>query len=306
TGHLVFSTLHTNDAASGITRLVDIGVEPYLISSSVEAFIAQRLIRTLCPECKQPDDSAPVELKELIAGDLKVKPFDIKLFKSKGCPNCNFTGFLGRIAIYEILLMDDEVKDLVMKKVPSTQIKKVAISKGMRTLRQDGWQKVISGLTTPEEVLKTVSAEENKQDKGYQAPDISPGDSSEKEGLPEEELHQRAFHRLNDKVSLHYKVFKGQNELLRRGLKPEQLTVTKNISAGGLLFVSAEPVTVGSILELTLELPDGSENIECFAKVVRTGEKEEGRLYDIAVYFLDISSANRTRLKKYVEILRKG
>ena len=162
TGHLVFSTLHTNDAASGITRLVDIGVEPYLVSSSVEAFIAQRLLRVLCADCKYEDTRAPLELRELIAKDLRISVQEVKVYRAKGCNNCNGTGFFGRIAIYEILLADETIKDLILKKTPSNQIKKVALAQGMRTLRQDGWQKVIAGITTPEEVMKVTPAQELK------------------------------------------------------------------------------------------------------------------------------------------------
>ena len=179
TGHLVFSTLHTNDAASGVTRLVDIGVEPYLLSSSVEAFIAQRLIRTICSGCKLEDKDIPTELKEQIAKDLGLKSSDeVKVFRGKGCPICNQTGFLGRTAIYEILLVDEQIKELIVKKMPSNQIKKMAISKGMRTLRQDGWQKVIAGITTPEEVMKNTSAEDEEasSERKIQVPAFSPED----------------------------------------------------------------------------------------------------------------------------------
>ncbi|MCK4423315.1 MAG: type II/IV secretion system protein, partial [Candidatus Omnitrophica bacterium] len=162
TGHLVFSTLHTNDAASGITRLVDIGVGPYLVASSVEAFIAQRLVRLICPHCKVEDASQPKEIRARIARELKLDLAEkITLFKGNGCKECNFTGFHGRAAIFEILLVDEVIKDLVSKKASSMQIKKKAIERGMQTLRQDGLKKVIAGLTTPEEVMKLTQAEEN-------------------------------------------------------------------------------------------------------------------------------------------------
>ena len=162
TGHLVFSTLHTNDAASGITRLVDIGVGPYLVASSVEAFIAQRLVRLICPHCKVEDASQPKEIRAEIAREFKLDSAqEITLFKGNGCKECNFTGFHGRAAVFEILLVDEVIKDLVSKKASSMQIKKKAIERGMQTLRQDGLKKVIAGLTTPEEVMKLTQAEEN-------------------------------------------------------------------------------------------------------------------------------------------------
>jgi type II secretory ATPase GspE/PulE/Tfp pilus assembly ATPase PilB-like protein len=297
TGHLVFSTLHTNDAASGITRLIDIGVEPYLLASSVEAFIAQRLIRLICPDCKHEDNKAPAELKELIANDLGIKPVEIKICRGKGCPSCNFTGFFGRTAIYEIIIIDDAIKDLIVKKAPAGQIKRAAISRGMRTLRQDGWQKTILGLTTPEEVMKVTSAEEII-DTERKATAFYPAYASE-QAPKASGLDKRAFSRLNSKVNIRYMTFKSQEQLLKRGLTPEQLSVTKDISAGGLLFVSDEPVSIGSILELKIELPYAEEPIECLARVVRIDEQE--KKYNIAVCFLDITNAERARLNKYVE-----
>lgn len=289
TGHLVFSTLHTNDAASGITRLLDIGVEPYLLASSVEAFIAQRLIRVICPDCKYEDKTIPEELKEMIARDLELKSTEVNpvrdrlpeatdrhpqslisngvnIFRGKGCPNCNFTGFFGRTAIYEILPVDEVIKDLIVKKTPSDQIKKIAITRGMRTLRQDGWQKIISGLTTPEEVMKVTSAEEHSRILERKTPIFS-------SHLPNETIshsgsEKRRYQRLNSKINLSYKVFKSKDDLLKRGFWSEQLSVTKDISAGGLLFYADEPLPIGSILELNLELPDGKEPIECLARIV--------------------------------------
>jgi type II secretory ATPase GspE/PulE/Tfp pilus assembly ATPase PilB-like protein len=302
TGHLVFSTLHTNDAASGITRLIDIGVEPFLLASSVEAFIAQRLIRLICPDCKIEDNAAPIELKELIARDISLKSLnEVKIFKGKGCPSCNFTGFFGRTAIYEILPVDEAMKDLILKKATATQIKRLALSKGMRTLRQDGWHKVILGATTPEEVMKVTSAEEyTEEDKNarflpagslkpvtYQVPN------------PDE---KRAYLRLNSKVNLRYKVFDTAEKLLKKGFKPEEFSVTNNLSAGGLVFFSDDMLAVGLILELTIELPDSEEPIGCLAKVVRLEERQDHKGYNVAVCFLDITGAGRSRLGRYIEL----
>jgi len=299
TGHLVFSTLHTNDAASGITRLVDIGVEPYLVASSVEAFIAQRLIRVICPECKYEDNKVPMELKELIAGELGIKAAEVKISRGKGCPNCNFTGFFGRTAIYEILLMDEAIKDSVLKKTPSSQIKKIAVSHGMRTLRQDGWQKTIIGITTPEEVMKVTSIEE--QIEVEKRPPISAVEPFESEVNRPSQFDRRNYVRLSCEANLRYKVFKSQQDLIKRGFSPEQLSVTKDISAGGLVFISNEAVPVGSILELKIELPNGEEPIECLARVVRIEEQELEQRYNVAVCFLDITGAERASLNKYVQ-----
>jgi len=302
TGHLVFSTLHTNDAASGITRLIDIGVEPYLVSSSVEAFIAQRLIRVNCPECKFEDTKAALELKQMIAHDLGMKVDAIKISRSKGCPVCNFTGFFGRTAVYEVILIDDTIKDLIVKKTPSSQIKKAAVASGMRTLRQDGWQKVLLGITTPEEVMKVTSAEEERipeKGQGVQVPTFGSPISSVPE-LPIPIFDSRVFKRLNSKVNIHYRVIKSKDDLVKKGLLPEHLSATRDISAGGLLFVSEEAPPMDAFLELNIELPDGGPAIECLARIIRI-EQAVQRHYNIAVCFLDITGAQRTRLNKYVD-----
>ncbi|MFA5157326.1 MAG: ATPase, T2SS/T4P/T4SS family [Candidatus Omnitrophota bacterium] len=300
TGHLVFSTLHTNDAASGITRLIDIGVEPYLLASSVEAFIAQRLIRVLCPECKYEDKAAPPELKKIIAADLGLRSIDeVKVFKAKGCNSCNFTGFFGRTAIYEILLIDERIRGLILKKTTSEEIKKAAIIRGMRTLRQDGWQKVISGISTPEEVMKVTSAED-KLDKGGKneayANSAPLPEHSEEAFRPDD---KRVYSRLNNKVNLRYSVIKSEEELVKKGYAAEQFSVTKNISAGGLVFVTNDPLPVGSIIELKIELPNRQEPVQCLSRVVRI--EETGGKYNIAVCFLDVTGSQRSLLDKYVE-----
>jgi type II secretory ATPase GspE/PulE/Tfp pilus assembly ATPase PilB-like protein len=301
TGHLVFSTLHTNDAASGITRLIDIGVEPYLVVSSVEAFIAQRLIRLICPDCKYEDKSVPWELKRLIARDLALKSTEeVKVFRGKGCQNCNFTGFFGRTAIYEIILINEEIKDLILKKTPSSQIKKTAIAGGMRTLAQDGWQKTIAGLTTPEEVMRVTSAEDNKEQE-KEAPVVAVEYSSSLTQLPED-LERRVYFRLDSSINIRYKVFRSQEELIKRGFKPDEFSITKNISAGGLVFISSEALPLGSILELNIDLPHGEETVQCLAKVVRVEIVLQNNKFDIAVCFLDLTGAQRARLDKYVKM----
>jgi len=153
TGHLVFSTIHTNDAASGATRLIDIGIEPYLAASSVEAFIAQRLVRLICGHCKEEkkiDDLRP-DLKEMAR-----KSGAAKIYHGRGCKQCAQTGYMGRTGIYEILVMTDEIKKLVSQKVTSDVIKARAVELGMRLLKEDGWEKIATGLTTPEEVLRVT------------------------------------------------------------------------------------------------------------------------------------------------------
>ena len=160
TGHLVFSTLHTNDAASGVTRLIDIGIEPYLIASSVIAFLAQRLVRVICKDCKEQVALSKLGFTE---DQLKAEGFhadpDTSVYRGKGCKSCNQSGYKGRAAIYEILLINEAVKSLILTKAPSHVIKEKAVKLGMHTLKQDGWDKVLAGVTTPEEVLRVTQLE---------------------------------------------------------------------------------------------------------------------------------------------------
>ena len=144
TGHLVFSTLHTNDASSGITRLIDMGVEPYLVASSVQAFVAQRLVRVICPKCKVICEDVADSLKEEIANNLRLSDIsEVKIYKGEGCEFCNNTGYYGRVAIYEILKLDDNIKTAILEKPRSDYIKKKALETGMRSLRQSGWMAVL-------------------------------------------------------------------------------------------------------------------------------------------------------------------
>ncbi len=150
TGHLVFSTLHTNDAAGAVTRLLDMGIEPYLISSTILAFVAQRLVRVICPDCKAVDPE-PVVLEG--ASREQVPP---TVYKGKGCDKCRGSGYRGRLGIYEVLVLDSTVRQLIMQKAPAETIKQKLVSGGWKTMRQDGWEKVAMGTTTPEEVLRVT------------------------------------------------------------------------------------------------------------------------------------------------------
>lgn len=153
TGHLVFSTLHTNDAPSSITRLLDMGVEHFLLSSTVRGILAQRLVRVICPKCKEPDESSPVEIPELSSIRIYSK---IKSFSGKGCDHCAGTGYFGRTGIFELLVIDDDIRRLILKSADSNQIREMGREKGMKTLLEDGIEKVIAGITTVSEVLRVT------------------------------------------------------------------------------------------------------------------------------------------------------
>jgi len=156
TGHLVFSTLHTNDAPGALTRLVDMGVEPYLVASSLEAVLAQRLVRVLCKECKAIDDSPTSAALRTQLGF----PTETILYRSVGCRECRQTGFMGRRAIFEWMDSDNEIRQLVLRNRSSDEIRDAARRAGMRTLAEDGWRLVQLGVTTVEEVLSVTTAKE--------------------------------------------------------------------------------------------------------------------------------------------------
>jgi general secretion pathway protein E len=157
TGHLVLSTLHTNDAPSAITRLINMGMEDYLLSSTIIGILAQRLVRTACPYCRVPSSPDPAVLQEMKMDG--VNPEEIRVFDVKGCPQCGNTGYWGRVGIYELLQVTDDIQKLILEKKDANLIKERARKAGMRTLRQDGWLKVREGITTVSEVLR-VSQEE--------------------------------------------------------------------------------------------------------------------------------------------------
>jgi len=158
TGHLVFSTLHTNDAAGAVSRLLDMGIEPFLVASSVEGLIAQRLVRLLCPECKVPYTPSPEVIARLRVN--KLDTTDAQFMRPAGCEKCRYTGFRGRTAIYEIIKITEDLKQMIVARRPSNEIKQQAIANGMRTIREDGWIKVRQGLTTIDEVLRVTMEDE--------------------------------------------------------------------------------------------------------------------------------------------------
>lgn len=324
TGHLVFSTIHTNDAASGITRLIEVGVEPFLVSSSVVSFVAQRLLRLNCPHCKKESKNYPDEIKEMIKEDLALGSTDkIKIFKGEGCPNCNFTGYFGRTAIYEILTVDEDIQRLIMEKASLSAIRKTAAAAGMRSLRRDGWMKVVKGLTTPDEVLRITQKE---KDYGLPEESIPPvtretgrqvlnpvraagGGASSRPSFftPEEKKEERPsdkriYRRLDDKINIRFKQVEQEKRSSlfdRKKINPEFMSSTRNISAGGLLFTSNEAPILDSIIDIKLEVPNKGESIQCLGRVVRVETVEARKNYNVAIIFLDITSKDRAYLDKY-------
>jgi len=151
TGHLVFSTLHTNDACSAVTRLLDMGIEPFLVASTMAAAMAQRLVRTICHDCKEPYEPDREKLPE----DFTIEPGQV-LYRGAGCRKCRQTGYRGRTGLFELMVMDDAVSERVMGRAPVSEIIAAARSRGLRLLREDGWVKVRQGITTPEEVIRST------------------------------------------------------------------------------------------------------------------------------------------------------
>ncbi|MFO0903631.1 MAG: ATPase, T2SS/T4P/T4SS family [Pirellulales bacterium] len=178
TGHLVFSTLHTNDAAGAYTRLVDMGVEPFLVASTVEAVMAQRLVRRLCPQCKRPVKLGPEDLPS----DFPVEQIPPEgLFGPVGCRTCRQIGYAGRMGIYELMVTTDDVRQLAHDRASSWKVKQAAMRQGMRTLRQDGWNKVIQGSTTIEEIARVTKGDreltmsDGKADAKAESPAVAHG-----------------------------------------------------------------------------------------------------------------------------------
>jgi len=156
TGHLVFSTVHTNDAAGAITRLLDMGVENYLISSALIGVLAQRLVRVICRKCIEP-----IKVSSTLISEMRThEQGSINTFHGKGCKECSDTGFRGRVGIYELLVVDDSIRQHILNKSTSQEIREIARKKGMTTLREDGWKKVAEGITTVEEVLRVTISEQ--------------------------------------------------------------------------------------------------------------------------------------------------
>jgi len=167
TGHLVFSTLHTNDAAGAVTRLTDMGIEPFLIASTMLVSVAQRLVRTICPDCAGPAESVPELLADLRASGLGTNTANMR--KGRGCDACRYTGYKGRMAIYELLPFNNAIKELTVQRAPSTAIKRKAREQGMRTLRECGLMRVLEGRTTFEEILRVTAESDDAAAAGPEA-----------------------------------------------------------------------------------------------------------------------------------------
>jgi type II secretory ATPase GspE/PulE/Tfp pilus assembly ATPase PilB-like protein len=165
TGHLVFSTLHTNDAPGAATRLVDMGVEPYLVASSLEVVVAQRLVRVICEKCKEQVSAEQTRKLQDQFGDV----IPGTLFHGVGCRACQGNGYRGRQGIFEMMSISDEVRSLILKNSASHEVRKVAVRQGMKSLREDGWRIVAQGRTTVDEVLSNTKDEEHHLSFGAEA-----------------------------------------------------------------------------------------------------------------------------------------
>ena len=158
TGHLVFSTVHTNSAPATITRLIDMGIEPFLVSSTIIGVLAQRLVRRICPECKISYEPHPEQLRELGINAQSFRKMGKKFCRGEGCVKCRNTGYRGRIGIHELLVMSEEIKKTILENSDDASIKKQCLKENMITLRRDGVNKILYGLTTVEEILSITSA----------------------------------------------------------------------------------------------------------------------------------------------------
>jgi type II secretory ATPase GspE/PulE/Tfp pilus assembly ATPase PilB-like protein len=159
TGHLVFSTLHTNDAPSAVTRLTDMGVENYLLTSSVVAVLAQRLVRVLCVNCRRPERVSAAWLRSAgFEGDFETAGGQMVVYRAAGCEHCAHTGYRGRVGIFELMELDEELRRKILANADASELAQSAQARGMKTLAQDGWEKVREGVTSPEEVMRVTQA----------------------------------------------------------------------------------------------------------------------------------------------------
>jgi len=329
TGHLVFSTLHTNDAASGITRLLEMGLEPFLVSSSIEAFVAQRLVRLICPKCKEEVKAPLLEIRQEIAQSVGITdPQSIRICRGRGCEYCHQTGFYGRTAIYELLLISEQIRKAILDHKNAEDIKRIAVRLGMRTLRRDGWKKVAEGMTTPEEVLNvTIPDELDGQDPQGPHPfaepagEISNGQPQIETEAPvvetkkidlrmteqKNQYDSRVYFRIPCKINIRYSILHQDRANLGQFTTDRVVhsSVTKDISAGGLRFISGYALPVGTIIELAMELKKGLPGIHCLAKVCRVEDDTFSAMFHLVVYYLDISSADRAVIEGYVADLRR-
>ncbi|MBI4833839.1 MAG: Flp pilus assembly complex ATPase component TadA [Planctomycetes bacterium] len=300
TGHLVFSTLHTNDAAGGVTRLIDMGVEPYLIASSVEAFVAQRLVRVICPDCREEDKSVLPEVVAQITRELRAKK-QVTVYRGKGCETCNFTGYHGRTALYEIMILNEAIKKLILVKSSSDDIRRVALRYGMKTLRLDGWEKVSQGVTTPEEVLRVTPAEEVVEEKPKEATKPEPEEVATP--APQSKptaIKPRTYQRIRSRIPIEYTVYKKSMDSAEELTAKPVKSVATDISAGGISFDTKELLAIGSILKLNVEVPEHHTKIDCMMRVVRISESKATGRYTVAAYYLDIASDDKAILDQYV------
>lgn len=316
TGHLMLSTLHTNDAASGVTRLLDIGVEGYLISSSVLAFMAQRLVRVICPNCREEVKEFEPSLRQIIAYESGTSAGDIKIYRGRGCRECHETGYLGRAAVHEVFVMDDEIRHLILNRSSAEMLKQSARRHGMRTLRQDGWLKVLKGVTTPEEVLQITPADDHEEippaffalgdDQNMVLKDAEklPHLPSETKPEPAKIRDRRKYLRVDVHISILFRTVemdhshRGEPKWSGEGL-------AANLSAGGIAFVTPVQLFLEDLLDLKIKLADQSGPIECIGKVLRIqpapGNQGAGVQYEVAVLFLAIHSTDRLKIEHYCQ-----
>jgi len=203
TGHLVLSTLHTNSAAASIHRLLDIGIEPYLIYSSAIAFISQRLVRVLCPKCKAVDKKPDASALQLIKSELGLSSKDVKIYKKKSCDFCNQTGFYGRTAIYEILPVNELIKNLILERASANDIEKAARSSGIKTMLQNGLSRVVEGVTTLEEIMNVISTQDLKTDEQASFSEVIVEDEAPA-ALTDED--RRIYIRLQTKINISFRL----------------------------------------------------------------------------------------------------
>lgn len=318
TGHLVFSTLHTNDAASGITRLIDMGTEPYLVASSVEAFIAQRLVRVICPKCKGVDNNPMPGVKKEIIRSLSLDADSpVAIYKGAGCEHCNNTGYYGRVAIYEILTLTDNIRAAILEKPRSDYIKRIAMRNGLKTLRQNGWKAVLDGITTPDEVINVTvkdeyleeKIEQSTSEKAYSISALKDEEDSlvykKEKGAIKTDYRQRIYPRTSIQIPVRYKLVRKTHESTNSVENAMEMeTISKNLSASGISFNTEQALAVGAILDVKLQLNGNPAHaIGCMVRVCRVEptDKINKSIFSVATYFLNISYEDQKQISNFIE-----
>ncbi|MBN1872527.1 MAG: Flp pilus assembly complex ATPase component TadA [Candidatus Omnitrophica bacterium] len=305
TGHLVLSSLHSNSAVASITRLNDIGIKPYMIVSSMRLIIAQRLVKIICPYCKERYNPEP-RLLDLYAN--YIEKFNVtEFYRGAGCEQCNFTGYAGRTAIFEMLKFTDPIKNLINHNAYENEILEEAMRQGLRPLIESGIAKIAEGITTLDELTKIdheYETHESDREKTYDKfVDISKlVKESESNGNNGNTVVDAAERRRNRRIEKSFITrFKINGENDENGHSKITMISLRNLSAGGALFRNNCGIEKNKMLDMKINLPGYRVPISCLGKVIRTEREESSSMHEIGIMFMNIKQEERDSINKLVD-----